>query len=222
MKCLKKLAIFDLDGTLLDSQRDIAEACNEVLAAFGLPTHSVEAYARFIGHGLQKLLERVVPASCTEDADLMGRLKTDYLERYGYICDGRSTFYPGVSELLGVLRQNGIKVAIATNKPDDLTHRIIDSSLPGLTDAVYGQRPDIAPKPNPAVIEVIMKQFGIDAQADVVYVGDSEVDIQTARNGGVPCVGVTWGTRSRAELEEQGAAYIAQSMQELETVLLGM
>ncbi len=216
---MKRLAIFDLDGTLLDSIADIAKACNTVLAEAGLPIHPTAAYGSMVGGGLKVLMDRCM-APELQGSELYRQVTKRYTEQYSYVCKHDSHLFAGVPEMLEKLQEAGFVLAVATNKPHDMTLDILASTLrPGLVEIVYGQQPDIPAKPDPTVVQRILQETGCTA-ADTVYIGDSDVDIFTAKNAAVRSIGVTWGFRPRKELEDAGADSIADTIEELTQQIL--
>ena len=200
---MTRLAIFDLDGTLLNTIGDLAVSCNAVLALRGLPQHSYEDYCRFVGNGIMRLVERALPEALrtpyTVDA-----VRRDFVAYYLAHIDEHTLPYEGIPELLAELQRRGVRLAVASNKFQAGTEKLIGRYFPDIRfDVVLGQRPDVPLKPDPAVV------------GEVLYVGDSGVDMQTAAAAGVRSAGVTWGFRTRAELEQSGARHIVDRPAEL-------
>lgn len=211
---MKKLAIFDLDGTLLDSLGDLANSCNQALEEAGLPTHPVESYRYFVGGGRAVLLEKSMPKE-SQTPEMLEKVGNRYNEIYNEVCRNHSKAYDGVLEMLDQLHAKGIKTAVATNKPNAMCQDVMKSVYGARIDLAYGQLDEIAHKPDPAVVYRIMEELGVTDKADVIYVGDSNVDIFTGINAGVTTVGVLWGFRPREELEEAGATLLAQTIDEM-------
>ena len=200
---MTRLALFDLDGTLLNTIGDLAVSCNAVLALRGLPQHSYEDYCRFVGNGIMRLVERALPEALrtpyTVDA-----VRRDFVAYYLAHIDEHTLPYEGIPELLAELQRRGVRLAVASNKFQAGTEKLIGRYFPDIRfDVVLGQRPDVPLKPDPAVV------------GEVLYVGDSGVDMQTAAAAGVRSAGVTWGFRTRAELEQSGARHIVDRPAEL-------
>lgn len=214
-----KLVIFDLDGTLLDTIEDLAVSINYVLEKSGYPTHSVEEYKYFVGNGVIKLIERALPEEfCT--TELIARFQADYISHYAEHGRDNTAPYHGIPELLDELKGRGVTLAVASNKHHPATVELIEHYFGTETFAViYGKRDLVEPKPDPTIVLDIMRQCGV-TPAEVLYVGDSSTDMQTARNASVRAVGVTWGFRTQRELEEHGATYIIDSPMELLRVCL--
>lgn len=216
---MKKLAIFDLDGTLLDSLGDIARCTNQVLEANGLPTHPVDHYRYFVGGGLKVLMDKAIPAEHL-NTPLYDKISAEYVELYNYVCAHESHAFDGIIDMLKKLKANGVITAVATNKPDPMCKLVLADAYPGCIDIAYGQREDIAKKPDPEVVMRIMRDAGITNKEDIIYVGDSNVDIFTGLNAGVTTVGVLWGFRGRQELEEAGATILCSTVDELYNAIM--
>ena len=197
---MKKLVIFDLDGTLLDTIADLAGATNYALAQLGYPTHDTDAIRTFVGNGINKLLERALPANEQTEENVM-RMRSYFVPYYDAHNADLSSPYPGIEVLLQRLQDNGIEIAVASNKYQEATTKLVKHYFPTIQFAeVLGQRENIPVKPHPTIVFDILNKTGIDKK-DVLYVGDSGVDMQTAQNAEVDAIGVTWGFRSRTELE---------------------
>lgn len=197
---MKKLVIFDLDGTLLDTIADLAGSTNYALAQLGYPTHDTDAIRTFVGNGINKLLERALPANEQTEENVM-RMRSYFVPYYDAHNADLSSPYPGIEVLLQRLQDNGIEIAVASNKYQEATTKLVKHYFPTIQFAeVLGQRENIPVKPHPTIVFDILNKTGIDKK-DVLYVGDSGVDMQTAQNAEVDAIGVTWGFRSRTELE---------------------
>lgn len=209
-----ELAIFDLDGTLVDSIGDLAVACNTALALRGLPQHSYEAYCSFVGNGIMRLVERALPEPLRSPENV-ALVRADFVAYYTDHLDIRTKPYPGIPELLAELVRRGVKLAVASNKFQAGTEKVIRSFFPDIRfEAVLGQREGVPLKPDPAVAEEILSLTGIPHDR-ALFVGDSAIDILTARAAGIRSAGVTWGFRQRAELEEAGADRIVDRADQL-------
>lgn len=211
---MKKLAVFDLDGTLLDSLSDIARCTNRVLEQNGLPTHPADSYRFFVGGGLKVLMDKAIPAQHL-GTPLYDKISAEYTELYNYVCAHESHAFAGIVEMLRKLKEQGIITAVATNKPDAMCKMVLADVYPGCIDIAYGQREDIARKPDPEVVYRIMADAGITDKNEVIYVGDSNVDIFTGLNAGVTTVGVLWGFRPKEELVEAGATILCETVDQL-------
>ena len=217
-----RYVIFDLDGTLLNTLDDLAGAGNHVCALHGWPVHPVEAYKRMVGNGIPKLVERFSPESERTPEKLAATLK-EFDIQYGAHKFDKTAPYPGMPELLARLHEKGIRMAVYSNKADefagDVVARYFDRRL---FEVIRGARPGVPTKPAPEGTRALMEHLGVDpASGKVLYVGDSNVDVATAHNAGLPCCGVLWGFRTREELQEAGAEYLAATAADLEKVILG-
>lgn len=211
---MTRLVIFDLDGTLLDTIGDLAASCNHTLEQFGHPTHPIAAYPMFVGNGIAKLVERALPAECRE-AEYVERVRRSFVEYYRAHIADYSYPYDGVVNLLDELAERGVMMAVASNKFHEGTVALIDHFF-GCERfvAVYGQREGVPIKPDPTVVEQIVAEAGVRRE-EVLYVGDSGVDMRTAVAADVRSVGVTWGFRSREELIETGAVHLVDRAEEI-------
>lgn len=209
--------IFDLDGTLLDTLRDLASATNHALAAHGLPLRTADEVRSFVGNGISMLIKRAVPAGSS--AGLIEAVHRSFTEYYAAHCADTTCPYPGVPELLGRLRAAGCRTAIVSNKADYAVQELAQNYFAGLLDAACGERPGTARKPAPDMVLAVMKALQADS-GSTVYIGDSDVDIATARRAGLPCISITWGFRSRDFLQEHGASAFAGTTEELAAMLL--
>ncbi len=197
---MKRLVIFDLDGTLLHTIADLAQSTNYALAQLGYPTHPQEAYPLMVGNGIHKLLERALLANERTDENVR-RMRKAFVPHYDVHNTERSTPYPGIRELLSELHRQGIRLAVASNKYQEATEKLVNHYFPAIPfQIVLGQREGVPAKPDPAIVYEILKHTQTTPE-EALYIGDSGVDMQTALNSGVTACGVTWGFRPRAELE---------------------
>ena len=197
---MKKLVIFDLDGTLLDTIADLAAAANHALQKAAFPVHDTETIRTFVGNGISKLLERALPEGA-RTAENVERLRTDFVPYYDAHNAEQSKPYPGVAALLLRLQERGMMLAVASNKYQAATEKLVAHYFPAIRFVkVMGQREGVPVKPDPTIVFDIMEAAGVGKE-DVLYVGDSGVDMQTAHNAGVDAVAVSWGFRPRTELE---------------------
>lgn len=211
---MKKLVIFDLDGTLLNTIADLAAATNQALQHYGYPTHEVEAYRFFVGNGINKLFERALPETERTEENIL-KIRSRFVPYYDTHNADLSRPYPGIPELLRTLQQKGIKIAVASNKYQAATRKLIAHYFPEINFVeVLGQREGIPAKPDPCIVHDIIAKAGVK-QEEALYVGDSNVDMQTAHNAGVTAVGVAWGFRPRTELEALHPAHIIENAKEL-------
>ena len=208
-----KAVIFDLDGTLLDTLADLADAMNAVLAGNRLPTHPVDAYRYFVGDGMATLIRRIVPPSLTEDQ--VARCLADFSQTYAARWQRNSCPYPGIHAMLSGLQNAGLKLAVLSNKPDAFTREFIRFFFPEQRfDAVFGQRSGVEKKPSPAGALEIAALLHV-APGECLYVGDTAVDMQTGRSAGMFTIGVLWGFRDRRELQEHHADMIVSDPMEI-------
>ena len=204
---MKQLVIFDLDGTLLNTISDLGEAANYALEQFGFPTHSLASYPFYVGNGVMKLLERVVPDDA-RDQRTLEQLRAKFVEYYDEHNTIHSEPYPGIHELLESLQKMGVKLAVASNKYKSAVVALVHHFFPDIEwSAIEGQKDDVPVKPDPSIVFEILGNVPTP-KADVLYVGDSGVDMETARRACVESVGVTWGFRSSKELREYFADHI--------------
>lgn len=215
---MKKLVIFDLDGTLLNTIADLATATNQALQHYGYPTHEVEAYRFFVGNGINKLFERALPETERTEENIL-KIRSQFVPYYDTHNADLSRPYPGIPELLRTLQQKGIKIAVASNKYQAATRKLIAHYFPEINFVeILGQREGIPAKPDPSIVNEIRIKAGVD-EKEILYAGDSNVDMQTAHNAGVTAVGVAWGFRPRTELEALHPAYIIEKAEELLSLL---
>ncbi len=208
--------IFDLDGTLINTIADLGLACNHALACAGYPTHELAEYPHLVGNGVNKLIERALPASAKQDKQQteaeIQRLRKDFIPYYNtHNCD-HTVPYDGMTEVLATLKQRGAKLAVASNKYQEATRKIIDHYFPNTFDVVFGEREGVPRKPDPQVVHDILALL---PDEKVVYVGDSLVDIATARNAGLPVIACSWGFVSREELEAAKPDYLIDTTKEI-------
>ena len=198
---MKKLVIFDLDGTLLDTIADLAESANHALKQLGYPTRDVEKIRTFVGNGVNKLLFRALPDEEKTEENMM-RMRTHFVPYYDAHNADLSAPYPGIVDLLEELQAKGLMIAVASNKYQEATVKLVKHYFPMIDFVeVLGQREGINVKPDPTIVFDILKKAGVSKE-ETLYVGDSGVDMQTAINAGVDAIGVTWGFRPRTELED--------------------
>lgn len=213
-----KLILFDLDGTLADSLQDLADSCNYALQQNGFPIHPVADYRYLVGQGVDRLLLDASP-EYAHDAQQQAALKQAFRQYYHEHFLDATRLYPGISAMLETLHHTGYQMGLLSNKPDAFVTLIVESlSLSPYLDAYVGQRDGIARKPDPTAALQMIKQLGCSA-ADTCYVGDSNVDIQTAQNAGIRSIGVSWGFRGRTELEQSGADDVVDTPAQLTALL---
>lgn len=197
-----KLYIFDLDGTILDTLEDLTDSTNYALYVNHMPGHSIEEVRNYVGNGIGRLIERAVPAGTPKEAQ--EKVLRDFREHYGAHCTDKTKPYDGIVPLIRRLRESGCMTAVVSNKADFAVQSLCRDYFPGLFDFVVGEREGIRRKPFPDSVLEVLETLQVD-RADAVYVGDSEVDIQTAQNAGLDMLAVGWGFRGERFLKEQGA-----------------
>ena len=205
---MKTGILFDLDGTLLDTLADLAGSVNHVLASFGYPQRTVEEVRQFVGNGAARLIAQAVPEGANPAPVLAA-----FQPYYSAHCQIKTKPYEGIPELLAALRRAGVRTAVVSNKPDETTRTLAARFFPEL-DGAMGQREGIASKPAPDMVRAALDQLHA-APEETLYVGDSEVDVATARNAGLDMIGVAWGFRGRAALEAAGAPLVADTPEQL-------
>jgi len=210
--------LFDLDGTLLDTLEDLAVAANRVLTRKGLPLHPVGAFRTFVGDGLITLMERILPENL-RTPKMIQESVVAFEEEYAQNWQERSRPYPGIASLLDRLTEAGLRMSILSNKPDAFTRLCVRQLLPQWTfDPLLGQRPGVPKKPDPSAALEIAELLGL-APVDILYVGDSGVDMRTACSAGMDAAGVLWGFRGADELRQSGACHLVARPEELLPIL---
>ena len=212
-----RTAIFDLDGTLLDTIGDLAVATNHALEAFGMPTRTLEQTRASVGNGIRRLVERSVPEGTTQD--VVDQVTDEFKAFYAENCNVLTKPYDGILDMLANLRAAGVRCAISSNKGDFAVQTLAKQYFDGLVDIAVGEREGVPRKPSPESILGIMEQLEADPKS-TVYVGDSDVDIMTAANVGVPCISCSWGFRDTPFLLESGATTIVDDAAALEQAIL--
>lgn len=213
---MKHAVIFDLDGTLLNTLGDLRAATNHALAVRGLPPHSMEEIRQFIGNGIRLLICRAMPEG-TPEAEIDAALD-DFKAYYAAHIHDRTVPYDGIPQLLTALRKRGIQVAVLSNKIDSASQQLIEYFFPEKTDVVFGEHVGVPRKPDPTSCRMVMQQLGVQPE-QVLYVGDSGTDMQTAKNAGLYAVGVTWGFRSKEVLLEYGADVLVHRPEQILQIL---
>lgn len=213
-----KAVIFDLDGTLLNTLEDLANACNYALEKCGFSTHEIEKYRKFVGDGKYKLIERTIPEK-VKTPEVLNKVLAIYDEYYGQHMMDVTKPYPGIIELLDVLNEKGLKLAVVSNKPNEFAREVVKIFFEDRLQLVFGQRANFPTKPNPVTVFEVFENFKVTPE-ECIYVGDSNVDIVTAKNAGVKSVGVAWGFRGKEELEAEGADFIVYTAEELGKLIL--
>lgn len=199
---MKEAVIFDLDGTLLNTLADLQAATNAALALRGLPTRTIEEVRNFVGNGIRNLIKRAMPEGSTDEE--IDSALADFKAYYADHLHDRTTPYDGIPELIAELKGRGIRLAVLSNKVDSASRTLAQHFFPDTFDEIFGERTGIPRKPDPTSCRLVMDALGVSAQ-ETLYVGDSGVDMQTAKNASLYAVGVTWGFRTREILTENGA-----------------
>lgn len=208
---------FDLDGTLLNTLPDLADAVNYGLRQEGLPKRNLREVCSFVGNGVYELVRRAA-APC-KDEEVLRRVKAGFDAYYNTHFYHKSSLYPGILGLLEALRKAGIAVAVYSNKPDEFTKKIVSTVFPAYPfAAVMGQKQEFPKKPDATQLKLVQEKLGFRNE-ECLYVGDSDVDIQTARNAGMACAAVDWGFRDRDFLIGAGANILVHTAKELEAVI---
>lgn len=211
-----RAVIFDLDGTLLNTIDGITASVNAALALYGFPPRSVQEVRRFVGNGLRRTLEQAIPGG-----EAFGDFETALrflIQDYEKNCMRGTVPYPGVCPLLSTLRASGLHLGIVSNKTDPAVQELRDLFFRELVDVAIGEKPGVCRKPAPDAVLAAMTALQA-APEESVYVGDSEVDLLTAQNSGIPCISVLWGYRDAPLLEKAGASRFARSASEIPALL---
>lgn len=207
-----KAVIFDLDGTLLDTLEDLANAVNAALRHAEMPVHSIDDVRMFVGNGVKKLMERAIPEG--EHNPEFDSTYQYFREYYAAHCKENTKLYTGIWELLGDLKKRGIKIAIVSNKMEPAVKILNNDYFSGMMDAALGESEAVPKKPAPDMVLKAMEELGV-TKDEAVYVGDSDVDIKTAENCSLPCISVTWGFRDTEFLLEHGATHLVNTPAEI-------
>lgn len=214
-----KAIIFDLDGTLLNTLDDLADSCNYVLAQKGYPTFAAERYRSFVGNGAAILMTRIHPQGTSQE-ELNDSLEK-FTAYYSAHKDIRTAPYPGIPDLLKKLKAEGIRLCVLSNKPHEISVQIVRQYFgDDAFDIIQGKSPRFPVKPDPTSCDYLIGKLGLDRR-EVLYVGDSQVDMQTGRNAGLTRCGVCWGFRSEEELKAEGADYLARSADDILKIMFG-
>ena len=212
-----KHVIFDLDGTLLNTIDDLADTGNHVCTLHGWPTHTVDAFKLMVGNGIPKLVERFAPQGTSQA--VLDQAFREFMDWYGIHKEDKTAPYAGMPEVTKALREAGVSIAVLSNKADVMAGPVVEHYYPGIFPVVQGALPGLPTKPDPTLLYKLMDRLGATRE-DTLFVGDSNVDIRTAKNGGLTGCGVLWGFRSREELEAAGADVIVSTPQELLDLIL--
>lgn len=204
--------IFDMDGTVLDTLEDLKEALNFALRTYDMPERTLAEVRAFVGNGARRLLELSVPEGRLNP--LYEQVYAKFREYYDLHCNDNTKAYEGILPLLKKLEKEGYALAIVSNKLDAAVKELNDIYFEGIVKTAIGEVEGIARKPAPDMVEKALKELG-KTRETAVYVGDSEVDLMTAENAGLPCISVLWGFREKTFLEEHGAQWIAETPQDV-------
>lgn len=214
MKLTKRYAIFDLDGTLLDTLDDLTDSMNYLLGKHNFPLRTRDEVRNFVGNGVRKLVERAVPNDYKEDDEFIDKFYDDFSRYYNSHSDIKTSPYPGTLDMLDKLIHSDFDIAIVSNKIDSAVKSLSAKFFGERIKSAIGEKPSVRHKPEPDMVFMAMEEMGADKE-NSIYIGDSEVDIQTAKNSGIPCISVLWGFKDRKFLENSGATVIVESMEEL-------
>jgi phosphoglycolate phosphatase len=205
-----KAVLFDLDGTLLDTLDDLADSANRVLAGMNMPQHPLDSYRYFVGDGMMTLLKRIVPED-KRDKESLARITQAFRQDYGNNWAVKSKPYDGIGQMLAGLKQRGLRLAILSNKAHDFTRLCVQQLLGEFSfNPVLGQREEVAKKPDPAGALEVAELLGIPPK-DFLYLGDTSIDMHTAKSAGMCAVGALWGFRTREELLKSGADHVLEN-----------
>lgn len=213
-----KAVIFDLDGTLLNTLEDLANASNFALRSCGYNEHPIKDYIRFVGSGRYILMKRILPEEDKNNEEAIEKVLKLFDEYYGEHMHDTTKPYDGIYELIKELKIKNIKLAVVSNKPDEFAGETVNRYFENDFEITYGQRPNHAVKPDPKTVYEVMEYLNVTKE-ECIYVGDSDVDMKTAQNAGVKSIGVAWGFRGEEELKSAGADYIIRTPQELVNLL---
>ena len=213
------IIIFDLDGTLINTIDDLGQACNYALSACGFPTHKIEDYPRLVGNGINKLIERALPEEQRQEETVM-QVREYFVPYYDeHNCDYTRP-YEGIPQLLKTLKEQGHYLAVASNKYQAATEKIVAQLFPGIFDIVLGERENIARKPDPQIVYDILSTLNTQlSTTNCLYIGDSLVDAQTAKAANLPFVACTWGFCTHEQLQSASPDYMVNHPNEILTLI---
>lgn len=204
-----KAVLFDLDGTLVDSLQDLADSTNFALEGLRFPTHETEKYKHFVGDGIPKLIERALPKDAKTEENKRACLEL-FMARYREHYFDKTDAYDGIKNLLSALRSKGFKIAVISNKAQEMAEKVADKVFGDIFDVVAGKREGYKTKPDPALTLEVVKELGVSPE-NCVLIGDSGMDMAAAAGAKIIGIGVTWGFREKLELLQNGAKYIAET-----------
>ncbi|MBQ0020403.1 MAG: HAD-IIIA family hydrolase [Bacteroidales bacterium] len=207
-----KAIIFDLDGTLTDTIVDLKESTNYALREMGWPERTLEEIKQFVGNGVRRLMEQATPSNINEleFEECFAIFQEHYIDH----CQDHTDLYPGIKELLETLKEKGYKMAIVSNKMQAGVNELQKRFFKGIIDVAIGEKRGVRRKPFPDMVNIALEKLEVKAE-ETIYVGDSEVDMATARNAGIPCISVLWGFRDRDFLREIGAFQMVETPQDI-------
>lgn len=209
---MKNAAIFDMDGTILNTLDDLMDSTNFALKNNGLKERSLEEIRFFVGNGIQKLIERAVPQGTSKE--VFEKVFADFKSHYKIHCADKTSYYDGIPSVIQTLRKMGVKTAVVSNKADFAVQELVEVYFKGLFDVALGEKTGVSKKPSPDMVNAALSVLGVEKEA-AFYIGDSDVDFETAKNSSLDFIGVSWGFRGRKFLENLGAKNIIDSPEEL-------
>lgn len=212
-----RLAMFDLDGTILNTLEDLTDSVNAVLQKHGFPTHSLDSICSFVGNGIFTLIQKALPANTDEEK--LNAVFADFKVYYAAHCADKTKPYEGIVDLLSELRRAGVLTAVVSNKADFAVKELADRYFNGLFDVAVGEREGVPRKPAPDSVFAVMRSLGCSAE-ESVYIGDSDVDVKTAKNANVDGIFVKWGFRSAKVLRACGAKMLVSTPDEIAKIIL--
>lgn len=215
---MKRLVIFDLDGTLLNTIADLGTACNVALTQLGYPTHKISHYPKLVGNGVNRLIYRALPEDQQNEANI-ARMREYFIPYYNAHNCVYTTPYEGIPEVLRTLKSQHIHLAVASNKYNTATQAIVNHYFPNTFDIVLGERPNIPRKPNPQIVFDILNTIKIKPE-EVLYVGDSDVDIRTAQAAGIEHIACTWGFCTEEKLRQANPDHIIHQPKDILSLAL--
>ncbi len=211
-----RCVIFDLDGTILDTLEDLKNSVNAALKQFGYPLRTIEEVRSFVGNGVYVLMKKALPDDV--DDETFDRVFAGFKDHYAQHCADHTAPYPGIIELITRLKDRGYLLSVVSNKSDREVQRLCRHYFPDIFKTVVGQKENIRKKPYPDSVNAVLKTFGLEPE-QALYIGDSEVDIQTAENAGMDCILVSWGFRDIDFLRQEGAKWIVNNTDELMEII---
>ena len=209
---MKNAAIFDMDGTILNTLDDLMDSTNFALRNNGLNERSFEEIRFFVGNGIQKLIERAVPQGTSKE--VFEKVFADFKSHYKIHCADKTSYYDGIPSVIQTLRKMGVKTAVVSNKADFAVQELVEVYFKGLFDVALGEKTGVSKKPSPDMVNATLSVLGVEKES-AFYIGDSDVDFETAKNSSLDFIGVSWGFRGRKFLENLGAKNIIDSPEEL-------